>query len=50
MTGQAQGGCLTVVAIPDRRCVLGTEQVVAVAGRRPSLPRNGRLSEGDGHH
>ena len=49
MTGQAQGGSLTVVAIPDRRCVLGTGQVVAVAGRPPLLPRNGKLSEGDGH-
>ena len=50
MTVPLQGGDLTVVAIPDGRCVLGTEQVVAVAGRRPLLPRNGELSEGGGHH
>jgi hypothetical protein len=50
MTGPTQGGDLTVVAIPEGRCVLSTEQVAAVAGRRPPMPRFGSLSEGASHH
>jgi hypothetical protein len=50
MTGPVRGGDLSVVAIPGGRCVLSTEQVAAVAGRRPPLPRFGNLSDGAGHH